>query len=420
MAQLTDDCFAFGGRLIPLDEALSAAREAFPCVAQSTILPLREALTRPASTDVIAERAVPPHDNSAVDGYAVRHADLSAASTETTLQVHGYAAAGDRPEPLPRGFARRILTGAAMPAGADTVFMDEDVRAEGSSVTLPGGLRQGSNARKAGEDISAGSVIITAGHRLNAADLGLLASVGIGEISVLKPLKVALFSTGNEVREPGAALAPGQVYDANRSALMGLLTQAGTEILDLGILPDDRTAIDAALTQAKAKGADLILTSGGVSAGDHDVVRHVLEDRGSLLFWRLAVKPGRPIALGRFDGVPLIGLPGNPAAAAVMFYVVALPLIRSMEGAVTKAPTKVPVTLDFEHRKKADRVEFVRVQIHPDAQGRLIARKFPREGAGILSSVAWADGMIALEADRLTVSAGETGWFTAFDWSMAA
>ena len=419
MAQLTDDCFAFGGRLIPLEEALAAAQDAFPSVAQTTILPLPEALGRVASADVIATRAVPPHNNSAVDGYAVAHADLSA-ETETILQLHGYAAAGDQPEPLPAGFARRILTGAAMPEGADTVFMDEDVTTDGNAVTLPVGLRLGSNARQAGEDIASGSVIITTGHRLNAADLGLLASVGTNEICVQKPLKVALFSTGNEVREPGTALEPGQVYDANRPALMGLLMQAGAEVLDLGILPDQRETIEAALADAKAKGADLILTSGGVSAGDHDVVRHVLEDRGSLLFWRLAVKPGRPIALGRFEDVPLIGLPGNPAAAAVMFYIVALPLIRSMEGAETKRPTKVPVTLDFKHRKKADRVEFVRVQVHPDDQGHLIARKFPREGAGILSSIAWADGMVALEADRLTVSPGETGWFTAFDWSMSA
>ncbi|MGB1161313.1 MAG: molybdopterin molybdotransferase MoeA, partial [Alphaproteobacteria bacterium] len=218
---------------------------------------------------------------------------------------------------------------------------------------------------------------------------------------------------------PGQALGPGQVYDSNRHALAGFLERAGAVVSDLGILPDDPDHLETALSAASGT-ADLILTSGGVSAGDHDVVRHVLEARGSLLFWRLAVKPGRPIALGQFEDVPLIGLPGNPAAAVVMFYVAALPLIRNREGALTKPPLKVPVTLDFQHRKKADRVEFVRVQVRSDAQGALTAHKFPREGAGILSSIAWADGLVALEPDRLSVSPGEMGWFTAFDWSMSA
>ena len=419
MAQLTDDCFAFGGRLIPLEEALDAARALFTPVAEQEHLALQDGLGRIAHAPVIAPRAVPPHDNSAVDGYVVRFSDLNE-SKETILPVDGYAAAGDEPHPLPPGTARRILTGAALPPGGDTVFMDEDISVQGETVTLPAGLKQGSNARQAGEDIQPGSTLVSAGQRLTAADLGLLASVGLRHVQVQRRLRIALFSTGNEVREPGDDLKPGQVYDANRETLRGLIQQAGADVLDLGILPDHQSSIEDALTQAKAQGVDLILTSGGVSAGDHDVVRHVLEARGSLLFWRLAVKPGRPIALGQFDDVPLIGLPGNPAAAVVMFYVAALPLIRHREGALTQPPLKVPVTLDFQHRKKADRVEFVRVQIRADEQGVLTATKFPREGAGILSSIAWADGLVALEPDRLTVSRGETGWFTAFEWSMSA
>ena len=191
------------------------------------------------------------------------------------------------------------------------------------------------------------------------------------------------------------------------------------QVLDQGILPDRAEAIEAALTHSHTQ-ADAIITSGGVSAGDHDVVRQVLEAQGDLLFWRLAVKPGRPIALGHFKDVPVIGLPGNPAAAAVMFYVAALPLLRAREGASHRAPLRIPVTLAFTHRKKADRVEFVRVKIETAEDGTLHAHKFPREGAGILSSIAWADGMIALEADRLSVSPGEQGWFTAFDWSVSA
>lgn len=419
MAQLTDDCFAFGGRLIPLEEALDAARDLFEPISSHERLALQHGLGRVAHKPVIAPRSVPPHDNSAVDGYVVRFSDLNAGK-ETVLPVDGYAAAGDQPLPLPPGTARRILTGAALPPGGDTVFMDEDVSLGTETVTLPAGLRLGSNARQAGEDIETGSTLVTAGRRLTAADLGLLASVGLKDVDVQQKLRVALFSTGNEIREPGDTLDPGQVYDANREALRGLIRQAGADVLDLGILPDKQASIEEALAQAKAQGADLILTSGGVSAGDHDVVRHVLEARGSLLFWRLAVKPGRPIALGHFEDVPLIGLPGNPAAAVVMFYVAALPLIRNREGALTNPPLKVPVILDFQHRKKADRIEFVRVQVRSDAQGALTAHKFPREGAGILSSIAWADGLVALEPDRLSVSPGEMGWFTAFDWSMSA
>jgi len=419
MAQLTDDCFAFGGRLIPLDEALDAAREQFGSKARPTLkLPLAQALGRIAARDVHAPGSVPPHDNSAVDGYAVAHADLMAEGP-SALPLDGYAAAGDRPKPLSAGHARRILTGAAMPAGADTVFMDEDVSLTDGAVSLPAGLKRGSNARQSGEDIAEGSLVLKAGERLSPAHLGILASLGLAEVDVKAPLSVALFSTGNEIKQAGETLAPGQVYDANREALRGVLQQAGAGVLDLGILPDQTQAIDAALAKA-AETADLILTSGGVSAGDHDVVRLVLEARGALLFWRLAVKPGRPIALGRYGDTPVIGLPGNPAAAMVMFYVAALPLLRSLEGATQAAPLRVPVTLDFTHKKKADRVEFIRVQVRPDADGMLIARKFPREGAGILSSIAWADGLIALEPDRLTVQPGETGWFTAFDWSFSA
>lgn len=419
MAQLTDDCFAFGGQLIPLDDALSAARPLFKPVAERESIPAAEALGRIAADSIAAPRAVPPHDNSAVDGYAVRHADLNA-ERATTLPLSGFSAAGDRPEPLPEGTARRILTGAAMPPGADTVFMDEDVQLSGQQVQLPSGLRPGANARQAGEDVSIGSVIIERGQRLQAADLGVLASVGLSEVTVYRPLRVALFSTGNEVREPEDRLDPGQVYDANRMALRGLLQQAGAEVIDLGILPDQLPAIETAFESARRNSADVILTSGGVSAGDHDVVRQVLETRGELLFWRLAVKPGRPIALGHFDDVPLIGLPGNPAAAAVMFYVAALPLLRSRQGASLRAAYRVPVKLDFSHRKKPDRLEFVRVQVQPDDSGALVARKFPREGAGILSSIAWADGLVALEPDRLQVEPGEMGWFTAFDWRMSA
>ena len=424
MAQLRDDCFAFGGRLIPLNEALSQAALPFRrenCPGDSVAL--YDALDRLSAHKVESTEAVPPHPNSAVDGYAVRFADLRPGEV-TALPTDGYAAAGDRPEPLPPGHARRILTGAVLPPGADTVFMDEDVvlsetAPRGAMVELPPGLRIGANAREAGEDIAAGDTVLQPGQRIGPADIGRLASVGLQSVTVLPRLQVALFSTGNEIRDPGQPLAPGQVFDSNRHALHGLLERAGARVTDLGILPDDPDRLEMALAAASGT-ADLILTSGGVSAGDHDIVRQVLEQRGEILFWRLAVKPGRPLALGRFGDTPVIGLPGNPAAAVMMFHVAALPLLRVLEGEGLPQPLSVPVVLDFTHRKKPDRIEFVRVRVAPDAQGQLRAEKFPREGAGILSSIAWATGYVALEPDRLAVQPGETGQYTAFDWTFSA
>ena len=424
MSQLRDDCFAFGGRLVPLDEALPQAalqfrRENGP----GDSVALYDALDRLAAHKVESTQAVPPHPNSAVDGYAVRFADLNPYEV-TVLPTDGYAAAGDSPQPLPPGHARRILTGAVLPPGADTVFMDEDVvlpedKTRGEVVGLPPGLKVGANAREAGEDIAAGDTLLQPGQRIGPADLGRLASVGLQVVPVLPRLRVALFSTGNEVRDPGQPLAPGQVYDSNRQTLRGLLERAGARVTDLGILPDDPDRLQKALSEA-SDASDLILTSGGVSAGDHDIVRQVLERCGEILFWRLAVKPGRPLALGRFGQTPLIGLPGNPAAAAMMFHVAALPLMRVLEGGSLPRALSVPVVLDFAHRKKPERIEYVRVRVAPDAQGQLRAEKFPREGAGILSSIAWATGYVALESDRLSVQPGEIGQYTAFDWTFSA
>ena len=424
MAQLRDDCFAFGGRLVPLKEALSEAALQFRREnLQGDSVALYDALNRLAAHKVESPLAVPPHPNSAVDGYAVRFADLNL-NEATALPTEGYAAAGDSPQPLSAGHARRILTGAVLPPGADTVFMDEDVvfpdtTALEAMIELPPGLKVGANARKAGEDIAAGDTLLQPGQRIGPADIGLLASVGLQTVAVLPRLRVALFSTGNEIREPGQPIAAGQVYDSNRHALRSLLERAGALVTDLGILPDDPDRLETALSAA-SNAADLILTSGGVSAGDHDIVRQVLDRRGEILFWRLAVKPGRPLALGRFDETPVIGLPGNPAAAVMMFHVAALPLMRVLEGGPLPRPLAVPVVLDFAHRKKPERVEYVRVRVAPDAQGQLRAEKFPREGAGILSSIAWATGYVALESDRLTVQPGDLGQYTAFEWTFGA
>ena len=413
MAQLSDDCFAFGGALMPLQDALALLEERLSVVAQVETAPLRAALGRILAEDIRAGRSVPPHDNSAVDGYAVRFAELDR-DGETCLPVIGRIAAGDSPalpDPDASG-AVRIFTGAAMPAGFDTVMMQEDCRAEDGAVRIAPGIGQGANRRFAGEDVEAGAVILRAGQRLRPQDLGLAASVGLTGLPVRTRLRVALFSTGNELREPGAAASPGAVYDANRFALAGLLEQLGCAVSDLGILPDDRATIADALGAA-GTGHDLVLTSGGVSVGEEDHVRAAVESLGQIHFWRLAIKPGRPVALGQIGRTPFVGLPGNPVAVMVTFLRFARPMIDRLAGAAVHVPKLFPVRAGFDHRKKASRREWVRATLEADAGG-WTAHKYAQQGAGVLSSMTAASGLVELPEDATDIKAGMTVDFLPF------
>lgn len=406
MAQLSDDCFAFGGPLLPVAEARRLLAQRVIRVAETETLPLAAALGRVLAEDLVSPLAVPPHDNSAVDGYALCFDDLLPGA-ETRLPLGGRAAAGHPlGRPLRRGEAIRIFTGAPMPEGADTVMMQEDCREEAGQVLLPPGLKRGANRRKAGEDIAAGQVILKAGRRLRPVDLGLAASTGCTSLAVTRPLRVALFSTGDEVMEPGRPLPPGAIYDANRATVRALLTAQGAAVGDLGILPDQGEAIAAALASA-AGGHDLIVTSGGVSEGAEDHVKAAVQAQGRLHFWRLAIKPGRPVALGQVGRVPFIGLPGNPAAAVVTFVALLRPLLALLSGATPREPLAFPVISDFAYRKKKGRQEWLRVTLRPDGQGGWLARKFPREGAGILSSLTETDGLAPLEEEITEVTPGD-------------
>jgi molybdopterin molybdotransferase len=294
---------------------------------------------------------LPPHANSAVDGYAFAHADLLS-DGETVLPVGGRATAGHPlGRPNGRGEAIRIFTGAPMPEGADTVMMQEDCVIENGRVRLKPGIRNGANRRHAGEDVPEGAVALSAGRRLGPAELGLAAALGYRELSVFRPLKVALLSTGDEVRNPGAPLPPGGIYDANRFMLAALLGGLGCAVTDFGIRPDREAALADTLAAASTE-HDLIVTSGGVSTGEEDHVKTAIERLGSLYFWRLAIKPGRPVALGQIGGVPLIGLPGNPVAVVVTFAVLARPLILKLTGAAASPPRLFRVRADFGYRKK--------------------------------------------------------------------
>ena len=407
MAQLSDDCFAFGGALMTAGEALALLAERLDPVVESETVPLRKARGRILAADLAATFPVPPHDNAAVDGYAVHFDDLESAG-ETRLRVGARIAAGQSLDaPAPRGEAVRIFTGAPMPPGPDTVLMQEDCAFDGDCVVIPPGIRRGANRRHAGEDIEAGSVVLTRGRRLRAQDVGLAASIGRAELEVYAPLRVALFSTGDEIREVTDDLPPGCVYDANRYALAGLLDGLGCAVDDLGILEDSEDSVRSALAAA-AEGHDLIMTSGGVSTGEEDHVRGAVEAQGAIHFWRLAIRPGRPLALGQVGRVPFIGLPGNPVAVMVTFMRFARPAILRLAGAADSdaAPSTFPVRAGFAYRKKVSRREWLRVILHKGEDGMPYVTKYPRDGAGILSSMVGADGLLELPEELAAVEEG--------------
>ena len=403
MAQLSDDCFAFGGKLLRLDEALAVIAAETRPVEGTERLPLHEADGRVLAADLAAPMDLPPFRNSAVDGYAVRLADLEGLDA---LPVQGRLAAGaPAHDALRPGTARRIFTGAAMPPGADTVFMQEDVEALDGAVRLPPGLKPGANTRPQGEDILAGAPALGGGLRLRPQDLALAAALGVDALVVRRRVRVALFSTGSELVAPGRALGPAQQHDSNRVLLGALARRAGAAVTDLGILPDSREAIRAALGLAGGD-HDLVLTSGGVSAGEEDWVRDAVQAVGTLAFWRLAIKPGRPVAMGRVGGAAFMGLPGNPVAAFVTFVQVARPLLAALGGEAWGRPVAFPVVAGFGYHKKAGRREYVRVRVAPGADGALRASKHPVDGAGILTSLTQTDGLVELEEDAEGVTPG--------------
>jgi molybdopterin molybdotransferase len=419
MAQLTDDCFAFSGPLLPIAEMERLIETRVTPVAEIEEVRLRDALGRVLARDIVAGLDLPPFDNSAVDGFAVRHRDLAPAG-ETRLPIVDRVTAGAAAaRPLAAGEAIRIFTGAPMPQGADTVFMQEDCRVDAGVVIVPAGLKLGANRRPAGEDLKNGAVALPAGRRLAARDLALAAAVGAVTLPVRRRIRVALFSTGDEVVEPGAARSPSAIYDANRFLLAGLLQSFGAEITDLGILADDPDSLRMALRQAAA-GHDLVLTSGGVSTGEADHVRTAVEASGRLVFWRVAIKPGRPVAMGVIAGAEpgtaaaFVGLPGNPAAVFVTFVRVVRPLLLRLAGATTAALVPVPVRAAFPYRKKSGRREYVRVALRTAADGALEAIKYAQDGAGVITSLTETAGLVELPENVTTVEHGSTVGFLSY------
>ena len=409
------DCYEGDPDLLPPGEAMRRIRAHVRAVDATETVAVIDALGRVAARDVVSPMDVPGHTNSAMDGYACAGGSLPDAAPRW-YEVAGVARAGT-PFPGPAlgpAQAVRIMTGAVMPEGADTVVMQEHVEVDGARVRIPPGAKPGQHVRQAGEDVAAGAVVVPRGRRVMPAEMGLLASLGIAEIEVHRRLRVAYFSTGDEIRPPGAPFEPGLVYDSNRFTMHGMLGRLGVEIVDLGIVPDRRDAVLDAFRDASGSGsgsarADVVLSSGGASAGEADYVKEVLSELGQVGFWRIAIRPGRPLAFGFLGDSVFFGLPGNPVAVMVTFYQFVAPAIRAAAGEVDSRPIPaLEARCATRLRKKPGRVEYYRAVLARDDAGALVARATGKTGSGLLHTMSDANCFIVLPEDGVTVEPGAT------------
>jgi molybdopterin molybdotransferase len=367
---------------------------------------VRASLGRVLAEDIVSPLDVPAHDNSAMDGYAVRLSDLKA-DGETTLKVTGNAFAGTPfAGALQPGECVRIMTGGVVPAGADTIVMQEHVKTAGERVTIGAGHKKGQNLRRAGEDLATGQVALKHGTELRPAEIGLIASLGVGEVTVYRRVRVAFFSTGDELVSIGTVPKEGQIYDSNRYTIHGMLTRLGCEVIDMGVVRDDPRLLEQAFTQAAAA-ADVVITSGGVSVGEADFVKDLLNKLGEVVFWKISMKPGRPLAYGKVSGAHFFGLPGNPVSVMVTFYQFVRDALLALSGRdpVPPLPTfKVPCVSNL--KKAPGRTEFQRGVLEHDAHGTWSVRVTGEQGSGILRSMSEANCFIILPTEQGNVSAG--------------
>ena len=399
---LKNDCFAMpqGAHWTPVAEALAHLQTHLSPVTAKTACDLSQATGRYLAQDVHALRSHPPAPNAAVDGYGF--AGPAAEGLQSFPLVDGRAAAGQPFDgAVPAGHAIRILTGAVLPDGVDTVVLQEDVAVADGTLRFHGPLKKGANARKAGEDMQEGAVILPAGRKLTPGDIGMLAAAGVGSVPVRERLRVGVLSTGDELVAPGEAAGLGQIYDANRPMLAALLAQAGYEVVDLGRAPDNRATLRGMLDDAATR-CDAILTSGGASAGAEDHVSALLEGTGSFALWRIAMKPGRPLVLGLWNGVPVFGLPGNPVATMVCTLIFAAPALRLLAGGGWRLPTPVMLPAAFTKSKKPGRREYLRARLEDGA-----VHVFASEGSGRVSGLSWATGLVELGDEALSISPGD-------------
>lgn len=385
---------------MPVDNARAHIRAFLTPVTTVERVHIRDALGRVLAEDVVSTMNVPSHDNSGMDGYAVRHADL-AADADVTLQVVGTSFAGAPYQgTVSPGQAVRIMTGATVPPACDVVIMQERAKAADGKVTLGLGAKKGQNIRKTGEDLAIGQIVFHKGQPVRAAELGMLASLGIIEVSVLRRLRVAFFSTGDELVSLGGTLGPGQIYDSNRYTIFGMLTRLGFEVLDMGVIRDTPEAVEQAF-DAASKIADVVLTSGGVSVGDADYVKQILDRLGEVLFWKIAMKPGRPLAFGRIGNAHFFGLPGNPVAVMVTFYQFVRDALLILSGRTDLEPVPTfKARLTAPIKKAPGRTEFQRGILTRGDAGEWTVRTTGDQGSGILSSMSLANCFVVLPTDQ--------------------
>lgn len=400
-----EDDFDFDS--LPIDTALKLILDAIQPIRATERVHVRAALGRVLAHDIKSPVNVPQHTNSAMDGYAVRHADLNP-DDRNKLQLVGSSFAGRPFEGVvPDAAAVRIMTGAAMPAGTDTVVMQEHTEVDNNTVHLDGQHKLGQNVRAAGEDIKTGDTVLSAGHELGPAELGLIASLGLGEVDVKRRVRVAYFSTGDELRSIGETLGPGEIYDSNRYTLYAMLTRAGVDVVDLGVVRDKPEDVEAAL-QSAAEQADIVITSGGVSVGEADYIKQVLEKIGQVGFWKVAMKPGRPLAVGQIGEARFFGLPGNPVSVMVTFYQFVAPAIRRLAGTSQTTPLVMTARTTEALKKRPGRLELQRGILALGADGTLEVRATGDQGSGILHSMSVADCFIVLPLECSRVAAGDS------------
>ncbi|SHK03974.1 molybdopterin molybdochelatase [Marinobacter antarcticus] len=382
--------------LTPVGEAIAHILGKAPVITATELLPLTESFGRILAQDYQTPADVPPADNSAVDGYALRALDYAPGQA---LPVSDRIPAGSAPSPLKPGTAARIFTGSEVPAGADTVIMQERVEVTDDGILINADVKADQNIRRRGQDLSEGSLAMGKGTKIRAQEMGLLASIGVAEVAVVKKLRVAILSTGDELVDPGTPLGPGQIYNTNRFTLLGLASDVGCEVVLCETLRDTRDVTRETLERAASQ-ADLIITSGGVSVGEEDHVRAVLEESGELSLWRLAIKPGKPLAFGSIKGTPVLGLPGNPATVLVTFLIVGMPYIRSCQGRLRIHPVGQQIPAAFNVTSPSVRREFVRARIE-SVDGKTQVNAYPNQSSGVLSSACWADGLAVVPENTL-------------------
>ncbi len=398
-------------KMLSADEALELLLSHARPLGEVEKIHTTHARGRVLAEPLVSSVTVPPLDNSAMDGYALNCAGLNPVG-ETRLRVAQRIPAGSVGHALERGTAARIFTGAPVPPGADAVVMQEDCTLDGDTVVIGKPPRMGENIRRAGEDIAAGHRVLDAGVKMRAQEMGLAASIGLADVPVYRKLRVALFFTGDEIVMPGEPLAEGEIYNSNRYTLLGLLEGLGCRVADYGIVPDSLEATVEVLRQAWHE-ADLIVTSGGVSVGEEDHVKAAVESLGSLDMWKVAMKPGKPIAHGTVQGTPFIGLPGNPVSAFATFCLFVRPYILRCQGVTQVTPRSYPLPAAFEWPRPGRRREFVRARLEPQADGSLGVTIYPNQGSGVLTSAVWGEGLAEIH-EGTTVARGDLIKFTPF------